>query len=58
MKFLLAIICVALVSESEAQVRKNSRYNLGNKENPFLQQQWWIGLKGRILFFSSNGGSA
>jgi hypothetical protein len=45
-KILLAIVCVALLSESRAQVRKNSRYNLGNKENPFLQQQWWIGLKG------------
>jgi hypothetical protein len=47
-KILLAIICVATLADAEAQVRKNSRYNLGNKENPFLQQQWWIGLKGGV----------
>jgi hypothetical protein len=46
-KYLLLLFCVCFLSHSHAQKRKGTQFNL-NRENPFLQQQWWIGLKGGI----------
>jgi opacity protein-like surface antigen len=46
-KKLLLLLFLIVLGQTHAQVkRKNSQFNLNNKENPFLQQQWWIGLKG------------
>lgn len=48
-KHILILICVCFLLQANAQIKnKTSRYNLNNRENPFLQQQWWIGLKGGV----------
>ena len=54
-KIAFLIICVCFLSQANAQLKKkSSRYNLNNRENPFLQQQWWIGLKGGVNASSIN----
>ena len=48
-KHILIVICVCFLSHANAQLKKKgSRYSLNSRENPFLQQQWWIGLKGGV----------
>jgi hypothetical protein len=48
-KLLLSVICVFILLDASSQgKRKGGQYNIGGRENPFLQQQWWIGLKGGV----------
>lgn len=50
MKRLLLILslCAVLYPCDGQTKRKTGRYNVTNRENPFLRQQWWIGLKGGV----------
>jgi hypothetical protein len=46
-KYLLTLLCLVLILSSHGQGKKRRSSNFG-KENPFLQQQWYIGLLGGV----------
>jgi hypothetical protein len=49
-RILLLSLLLLFFSEgfSQARKRKPTQFNSGNRANPFLHQQWWIGLKGGV----------
>ncbi len=48
-KYLLVLLCSILFVTATAQPkRKAANFNFSGRENPFLRQQWWIGLKGGV----------
>jgi hypothetical protein len=54
-KTYLFLVASLLLMEGHAQIRKKAaHFNSGNRENPFLQQQWWIGLKAGVNASSIN----
>jgi hypothetical protein len=49
-KILLSFALMLAMVHAQGQAKRKSAQfnNLGTRENPFLQQQWWIGLKAGI----------